>query len=236
MLWEILDTGKASAVENMRYDAALLHSLGQRENPILHFYDWDKESVTVGHFIDPNQFLNMQVFSVQGMDWAHRPTGGGIVFHLWDFAFSVLVPAECSLFSSNTLDNYATINHIVLNVVEEFLGTQEEMTLIPEDAELLNQSCASFCMARPTKYDVVMRGKKIAGAAQRRTKSGFLHQSTIALVLPDEHLLSQMLLPEANVGEAIKRHTFALLKERHLLKEARLAFKELLTKHIRHVD
>jgi lipoate-protein ligase A len=44
-------------------------------------------------------------------------------------------------------------------------------------------------MARPTKYDVMLQGRKIAGAAQRKTKAGFLHQGTIALLCPDPELL-----------------------------------------------
>ena len=37
-----------------------------------------------------------------------------------------------------------------------------------------SEGAQHFCMARPTIYDVVYQGRKIAGAAQRRRKNGYL--------------------------------------------------------------
>lgn len=80
-------------------------------------------------------------------------------------------------------------------------------------------------MARPTKYDVVLNGKKIAGAAQRKTKKGFLHQGTIALKRPSREYLSTVLLPGTKVLEAIEAHTFPLLQEQEDLEKGREALK-----------
>ena len=87
-------------------------------------------------------------------------------------------------------------------------------------------------MAQPTKYDVVLQGRKIAGAAQRKTKEGFLHQGTIALKMPNEELLRELLLPHTQVLDAIKTHTFPLIKEDEDLNEARVALKGLIKKHL----
>ncbi len=37
------------------------------------------------------------------------------------------------------------------------------------------------CFANPVRDDLIFRGRKIAGAAQRRTRGGFLHQGSIQL-------------------------------------------------------
>ena len=143
----------------------------------------------IGYFLKPRELLKMERIESRGIELARRPTGGGIVFHLWDFAFSVLVPARSSLYSQNTLHNYALINRAVLAAVKQFL----QGSVLPELAlQKLSSSCSGFCMARPTKYDVVVAGKKVAGAAQRKTKGGFLHQGTIALTLPDFELLEEL--------------------------------------------
>ena len=43
------------------------------------------------------------------------------------------------------------------------------------------------CFVEPAKFDVVQRGQKIAGAAQRRAKAGFLHQGTVQpLKVPED--------------------------------------------------
>lgn len=224
MYWDILETGLSSAKENMEYDARLLAELGERERPILHLYGWKRPSVTYGHFIHPEQVINLPEAEKAGLDLARRPTGGGVVFHLWDLAFSVLIPAKCSLFSVNTLDNYGLVNRVVQEVVKDFLGLQTSLT--PIDAATAHASCANFCMARPTKYDVMLEGKKIAGAAQRKTKDGFLHQGTIALIPPDLELLSKLLSPE--IQEAMVQSTFPLFNEPQELDNGRQTLNERL--------
>ena len=85
-------------------------------------------------------------------------------------------------------------------------------------------------MARPTKYDLVVGKKKIAGAAQRKMKQGFLHQGTIALQFPDLNLLDEI-LPSEDVREAMRQTTFPLLRENDSIEEGRKQLRELLKNH-----
>lgn len=204
----------------MQLDAKLLENLEGQDRPILHLYEWEKQSATFGYFVKPEELLDLAEAKKRGLDLARRPTGGGVVFHLWDLAFSVLVPAKSNLFSTNTLDNYNLINQVVKDVVKEFIGISDEIGLIPDDAPFQDLACTHFCMARPTKYDVMLQGKKIAGAAQRKTKDGFLHQGTLAILRPDPELLGAVLPSEA-VREAMMQTTFALLSDPKELKEGR---------------
>ncbi len=214
--WSILDTGIGSAEENMRLDAELLETLDPHALPILHFYDWAGDCATYGHFVNPADFLNLEEAKKKGLKLAKRPTGGGIVFHLWDLAFSVLIPAGHPQFSENTLDNYAFVNNRVLAAVTNIIG--QSPMLIPESASAPDASCTRFCMAQPTKYDVVLNGRKVAGAAQRKTKRGFLHQGTIALQMPSEEYLKPI-VHSSKVLEAMMASTFPLEKERGALRE-----------------
>jgi len=210
-----IDTGKRSAIENMELDSALLQDLGDSQELLLHFYDWEKPSATYGHFIKPEEFLQ------EGkIDLAKRPTGGGIVFHVTDFAFSVLVPKGHPGYSENTLENYAFINKKVI----EALGGGE---LLPEEPEALDSASKSFCMAKPTRYDVMINGKKVGGAAQRRTQHGYLHQGTIFLKKLSEEFLHSVLLPETRVLEGIKANSHAFAEDLPL-EEARAKIKERL--------
>ncbi len=209
--WEIIDTGRQSAEENMRFDSELLENADTRVKPILHFYEWEGDSATHGYFTDPSKLLNLDNAQRLSLNLARRPTGGGLVFHIWDMAFSVLVPAFCPEFSMNTLENYAFVNQAVLSSVKEFLDNHPPLSLTSDDFSPLDSNCSHFCMAKPTKYDVMWEGKKIAGAAQRKTKKGFLHQGTIALVMPPLDYLGKILLPGTRVQEAMQMHTCPLL-------------------------
>lgn len=226
--WTVIDTGARTANENMILDAELLDTLDQYTLPILHFYDWQGDCATFGRFVDPSKFLDLEKASKLKLSIAKRPTGGGIVFHIWDLAFSVLIPAGHTHYSENILDNYAFVNNAVLSTVAKFLKTRESPELISESAPTFDPSCTRFCMAQPTKYDIVINGKKIAGAAQRKTKKGFLHQGTIALKLPSVAYLRDVLLPGTKVLEAILANTFPLLTPHEDLEKGRQALKTAL--------
>ena len=230
MTWEILDTGKRSAQENMEIDAYLLDTLGDKRDPILHFYEWEGDSATYGYLTNPKDYLDEEGVARSGLSLARRSTGGGIVFHTWDFAFSVLVPAECKFFSMNTLENYAFVNEAVRLAVQTFLGSSL-LELTPVDFQEADSACQRFCMAKPTKYDVVLEGRKIAGAAQRKCKQGFLHQGMIALQVPPEEYLDTVLKKGSQVKEAILKNTFPLLDKgsgESEMKNARHQLKELI--------
>ena len=229
MQWNVLDTGKASAEENMRIDRELLASLGKRERPLLHFYEWEKESATYGYFVRIERLINMDKAKERNLDLARRPTGGGIVFHIWDFAFSVLIPASHSAFSLNPLASYAFVNERVKRAISFFLKADVE--LANDSLSDLRGERGNFCMAKPTKYDVMWQGKKIAGAAQRRVKDGLLHQGTIALSMPSKDLLQEVLCIDASVIDAMFRYTFPLLEERREKKSLKVA-KEELKEHL----
>jgi len=207
-----VNSGRNSAAENMRRDGELLEELGKE--PVLHLYEWASPSATYGYFTQPGKFLNLEAMSRRGLELARRPTGGGIVFHLWDLAFSFLMPSTHPAFSPNTLENYRFVNEVVLDVVKEQFSFAE---MIPDSFPAQSADCAHFCMARPTQYDVVYQGRKIAGAAQRRRKQGYLHQGTISLAPPDPELLKEVLL--SPVLEPMLRYSFALPTSRSSLQK-----------------
>ena len=212
--FQFIDSGALEAQENMALDQAYLADL--QDLPVLHFYDWKKPSLTFGHFIDVKKYLNLEKIAELGLQMAKRPTGGGIVFHLWDFAFSFLMPSSSPFFSENTLENYKFVNRIVLESVQDFLNMKKQsgqsmLSLIENTPLEWGPHCSHFCMARPTIYDVIYKGRKVAGSAQRRTKKGFLHQGTISLAFPNLSLLNECLLSKEELVRAISFYTFAPL-------------------------
>jgi len=223
-MMRILDTGVAKAEVNMNWDEKLLNELDPAGQPILHLYEWMQPSATFGFFIQPEKHLNLKQAEKYHLDWARRPTGGGIVFHIWDLAFSFLMPSAHPAFSFSTLENYKFVNEAVLETMREFFSIKGALELIPVSFPSLAPECQNFCMAKPTQYDVVFEGKKIAGAAQRRRKQGYLHQGTISLAFPQIEILRDVLLVQEDVLQAMSSYTFAPLGQNvapSILKEAR---------------
>lgn len=210
MSLRVLDTGKANAQDNMDMDSALLKQLVHEKQPLLHFYDWNQKSATYGYFLKYEEFFHSQGLLKHQVDIAKRPTGGGIIFHCSDFAFSLLIPSSHPAYLSNTLDSYYSINTIVKQAIIHFLGKN-----IPEalfEKELPKSLESHFCMAHPTKYDILLSGRKIGGAAQRRTQQGILHQGSIFLGLPSHNYIHDLLKDPSPIISAIEQKSTSLLE------------------------
>lgn len=230
MKWKVLNTGPNTAAQNMALDQQLLNELATEQCGILHFYDWSAPSATFGYFVDPFKFLNKEAVSHLALQLARRPTGGGILFHLWDWAFSMLIPSNYPVFSVNTMDNYRFVNQIISETIREFSGGGLCPELLIDDGIPLDDSCRNFCMAKPTQYDVMIQGRKVGGGAQRRTRHGLLHQGTISLVSPSFEYLEKILLPKTQVIEAMKSNTCVLLQGSHTQQQILESKKELSLK------
>lgn len=232
MRYETLIAKAASAYHNMERDRALLHSLEEHPRCVLHLYEWEQPSVTYGYFIDPNLYFSQEGLQRRQMQLARRPTGGGIIFHTCDLAFSVLIPSSHPAYSLNPLENYALINKAASDAIAAFIA--KPLELLP--LQLPSNGCDAFCMATPTRYDIMLEGRKVGGAAQRRMKQGYLHQGSIALGLPEADLLQDVLESSGLVAEAMLRNGYALLGSTYSqeqLEDARRSMRELLMKSLR---
>lgn len=230
MVWRIIDSGVLTAEENMRVDAAFLDALAPDGTPLLRLYDWQGPSATYGYFIEPKKYFQQTPLHNGQLSIARRPTGGGILFHTCDVTFSVFIPSNHSAYTTNTLDNYAFVNNRVAEAIQEFAGGSVDWELLDHDPTPDTPESVHFCMAKPTQFDVVIKGKKVGGGAQRRTKKGILHQGSVALTLPSEELLNRFLLPQIDVCSAMQRNGGALLgigADRGY-KEARVEFNKCL--------
>ncbi len=229
----LLDTGCKSAKENMEIDRELLENLDPWGSAILHFYDWEKPSITYGYFMKPQELLSLEALQKEGIDIARRPTGGGVVFHLWDLAFSVLIPQNHPGFSENPLQNYQYINQKIQSVCMQYLAKYGLFHLLKDEKKGPSQKFENFCMAKPTQYDVMIEGKKIAGAAQRKKKQGYLHQGTISIAKPIHNILSQVLSNHPEIVEGMYGTSFYFMGDgwtKENLAEARQILRELIHK------
>jgi lipoate-protein ligase A len=223
--WQVIHTGVARGHHHMEWDRQALDTLEPDAPCLLHLYEWAMPTISYGYFLRPEELFSFQGVEKHGIDLVRRPTGGGAVLHPWDMAFSVLVPAPYC--RENTLDNYQQINRAVLAAVCELLGFSSEDFILKGKEEL--SRAASFCMAKPTVYDVIFQRKKIAGAAQRRTKKGLLHQGFVTLKRPCKETLKELLLGDQAMIDAICEHAYPLIAEGENSQE----IKERLSHHLK---
>lgn len=201
---KIIESGTQSAQKNMDIDASLL--AGSFYTSALHVYEWERPSITVGHFIRPEEYLNLEALETFHIDLGKRPTGGGIICHFNDFAFSLLFNSEHKFYTMNPLESYHAIHQWIGEIFSNFFPN---FSLLPDSKESLYQREIPFCMANPTPYDLIVDGKKMGGAAQRRTKKGLLHQISLSLSLPNFELL-QAIIKDQKIVSKIAETTYPI--------------------------
>ncbi|MCH9617589.1 MAG: Octanoyltransferase LipM [Chlamydiia bacterium] len=227
-MWKVINSGKKNASFLMEKDEKLLVSMKKEDAPILHFYDFVKPSFTFGVFVKPEQIMNQKNY-IKDFDFSRRPTGGGVLFHLWDFAFSCFVPKDHPGYFEDVMDSYKYINDKVILALSDHVKEHAgEFTLLPEEPVPHHPDCKNFCFAKPTKFDIMLLGKKIGGAAQRRKEGGYLHQGSISLIMPDFNQIAPLFHNDSAVLSAMKLHTHPLLGHKAGIKELEAAKNALI--------
>jgi lipoate-protein ligase A len=159
------DTTPRSAAMNMAIDEALLE---QAASPSIRFYRWDHPALSFGYF---GKFNDVAEYQHQ-RDLVRRWTGGGIVFHGDDLTYSIVVPATSKFFSTSPRSIYAAIHSALCEALN---ANGASAALAPNNSSKISDAC----FANPVLADVMMNGRKVAGAAQRRTRAGLLQQGSI---------------------------------------------------------
>lgn len=169
--WWLWRDGNRDPFMNMAVDETLLRRSAELQRPIVRFYGWDRPAVSIGYVqtIDAAPDGNRIV--------VRRPTGGGVVVHDADLTYTVVAPESDPLNRLDRLESYHVFHRAVTLALEEF-GVSGELS----SSEMGAVDRATMdCFSTPTRYDVVANGRKFAGAAQRRTCDGLLHQGSVSL-------------------------------------------------------
>jgi lipoate-protein ligase A len=176
-LW--MDPVKRSGPEAMAVDEWLLETA---ETPVLRVYGWLGEWGSVGYFGN----LAEARAAFPGVGWVRRWTGGGTVDHRTDWTYTVVAPAGEPLVKARGAESYRVL-HAAL--AEALAGGGIDARLSSGAAE----TGAAACFENPVSHDIVdAAGRKLAGAGQRRTKRGLLHQGSVAAACDPERLASRL--------------------------------------------
>ncbi len=161
------DVDTRSAALNMAIDEALLE---MATIPTIRFYKWNHPALSFGYFGKFDDVANHE------RDIVRRWTGGGIVFHGEDLTYSIVIPATDAAFGQSSILIYEKVHRAISAA---FAANGRSVELVEgRDVALRRPRTAqravptNNCFANPVRADVLSNGRKIAGAAQRRTRRG----------------------------------------------------------------
>lgn len=154
--------------ENMAVDEWLMESVG--EAPVLRIYSWLGDWVSLGYFQSLGEAKS--IFGGE-VDCVRRWTGGGIVDHRNDLTYSLAIPRSEELASRRGNESYCEIHRVIARCLGRG-GIACQLTR--EDSS----KDTAACFEKPVAWDLLgADGGKIAGAGQRRTRWGILHQGSV---------------------------------------------------------
>lgn len=169
-LWT--DPEARSGPEAMAVDEWLLETA---RLPLLRVYRWAGEWASLGYFGE----IAAARAAFPGVGLVRRWTGGGMVDHRADWTYTLVIPQGEPLAGLRGAGSYQKI-HEILAASLDAEGMEARLSSGAEETG------ASLCFANPVAYDVLgTGGVKLAGAGQRRSRLGLLHQGSVAAACPD---------------------------------------------------
>jgi lipoyl(octanoyl) transferase len=166
--WFLLDSGACDYAFNMALDETLLTFAPQLDRPVLRFYGWRQPAASFGY--------SQKIASIEAATYlrplVRRPTGGGLVPHDADWTYSVAIPPSHSWYALRAADSYERIHRWIQDAFAK-------VEVATELAPCCRKEIPGQCFAGYEQSDLLWYGRKIAGAAQRRTANGLLIQGSI---------------------------------------------------------
>jgi lipoyl(octanoyl) transferase len=170
-LW--MDPVARSGPAAMAVDEWLLETV---DKPVLRIYRWAGDWASLGYFGKIAEARGL----FRDVELVRRWTGGGMVDHRADWTYTVVAPQGEPLAGWRGVESYRQL-HAAL---AETLRAEGIMARMSHGAD---ETGAVLCFENPVSHDLLAAdGRKLAGAGQRRSRSGLLHQGSVAQATADE--------------------------------------------------
>jgi lipoate-protein ligase A len=145
--------------------------------PTLRFYCWAPPAVSLGYFQNTEKEIDIEACRKCGIDIVRRPTGGKAVLHGQDLAYSVVAKETNPLFPKDILGTYQIISQCIAEGLSS-LGIDAAMFAGMRDT---GDALKAFCFSEPSRYELLVKGKKICGSAQARSHGAFLQHGSLLM-------------------------------------------------------
>jgi lipoyl(octanoyl) transferase len=166
--WYYLPSSPGDPAFNMALDEALLQAMPRLAQPVLRFYSWTEPAASFGYF---QRYADVERMTLL-RPLVRRPTGGGLVPHEADWTYSLTFPPSDDWYSLVATASYRRVHEWIQAAVTS-------LNVLTQLAPACQKSQPGQCFRGHEKSDLLWRGQKIAGAAQRRTRDGLLIQGSV---------------------------------------------------------
>jgi lipoate-protein ligase A len=170
----IVEPQPARGSWNMAVDEALLEAAVESGQAAVRWYRWADPTLSLGYFQKPEDAPELP--GGESLAVVRRLSGGGAILHHHELTYSCVLPAGHPLVH-DPHQLYVAVHDRIIAILATFgieaarRGNNTEGTVAD----------AFLCFARGDECDVVCRGQKILGSAQRRRRGAVLQHGSLVL-------------------------------------------------------
>lgn len=168
----ILDPPQSGAW-NMAVDAALLEESLNRDAIFLRLYRWSEATVSLGHFQDAAE--QQRDPRLASLPTVRRLSGGGAILHNYEQTYSCCLPPSHPL-AQQPSQLYERIHAVFVEWLSEF-----GVAVAPRGSDSSRPNEPFLCFLREAAPDLVVKGHKVLGSAQRRRRGAVLQHGSLLL-------------------------------------------------------
>ncbi|MCH7687416.1 MAG: lipoate--protein ligase family protein [Planctomycetes bacterium] len=169
----LIDPQPNSGSWNMALDEVLLETAVNEGTPTVRMYEWSEATVSLGYFQDAEAAdRNPEIAKLPKV---RRLSGGGAILHHHELTYSCALPATHPL-AAEPQRLYEAVHERILTVLKRFgISAHLQGTDLNENHEPF------LCFGRKDPRDIIYRGFKILGSAQRRRRGAILQHGSLLL-------------------------------------------------------
>ena len=187
-VWDLMLDGALDGVSNMAIDGALLDEVEANSEPrtVVRFYRWRVPTISLGRNQKVEKAVDLDYCAANGVDVVHRPTGGRAVLHDDEVTYAV-ISNDARYFGDSIYANYRKVSEALCDAFNR-LGVRA--VLAPETRKVSPASNGADppCFMSPSRYELMVDGRKIVGSAQRRLRRSFLQHGSMPIACDREML------------------------------------------------
>lgn len=178
--------------ENMARDEALL----AEAEPVVRLYAWRPACVSLGR-AQTEKEVDLDLARAWGFDVVRRATGGGAILHdETEITYAVVLPLGHPGLPRDITGSFALMSDGVVRGLRA-LGLPAEIESVPDNTR------ETLCYVRKQGTNVMVRGRKISGGAQRRTDKAILQHGTLIVKREEEKMARLFGAPVEQVRERV---------------------------------
>jgi len=176
----IVEAAPLDGARNMSVDAELLECVCRKpDRCFVRIYRWSQPTLTLGYF-QPDSPASLPE-ALRECPRVRRLTGGGAILHDREVTYSCVVPP--SHFVGKNPTRLYEIVHLAIIDCLATCGVNASMRGQQPSAN--DQTCVAeqpfLCFSRGDDRDLIFKGHKIVGSAQRRRRGSILQHGSILL-------------------------------------------------------